>query len=442
MPEEFKYDVAFSFAGSDREVARAIASTASYNGLKVFLDEEHVWESWGRNLNEYLGAIYDGEARYCVVLISADYCAKAYTNLERRRALDRALDSRGEYILPVRLDDSWLDGLPRATAHMDLRQMSAAEIGAALVRKVKGRDVEVLQPGAVGGPAVNVDPRATLDLRARAPAGPLTFAQISVAAECKAWKRDDQPAAGEAPMFRDGSGCYEDPIFDLVIVNRGARPVLLTAVGIEVVALSCKAVLYLGGGGAQPLDLQRTYQLPLPDLWQALAQRVRESGEAAAATSKFSERGISRLADPIWIEPDKPYRYGLHLVDYTSLSPTEVDCHFLALTDLGESRSMRCSLRYVIGGDIPPLQRYRRMLSEHESQEQTHRAVGYLSGAEREGQLRSLAYRLWQRAGRPAGRDQEFWFQAEAGLGSELLAERDLHGVRARPLRLPAPAAS
>jgi len=438
MPREFKYDVAFSFAGSDREVARAIASIASYNGLKVFLDEQHLWESWGRNLNEYLGAIYDGEARYCVVLISADYCDKAYTNFERRRALDRALDSRAEYILPVRIDDSWLDGLPRATAYLDLRQMSLVDVGSVLVRKVKGANAEVLRPDPISGPTVHADPGAVIDQPARgAAADPLTFARIAVAAECQAWKEDERANDDEVLVFRGGFGWYEDPIFDLVIVNRGERPVLLTAVGIETVGLGCKGVLCLGGGGAAPLDLQRTYQLQLPDLWRVLAQRVRDVGEEAAVTSRFAERGLCRLADPVWIEPDQPYRYGLHLVDYTSFCPTEVDLHFVALTDRGESRSARCSLRYVIGGDIAPLERYRRMLDEAESEDQKRRVVGNLNAPEREGRLRELAYRCWERAGCPAGRDQEFWAQAQASLGTELLAKEDLRGVHGRPLRLP-----
>jgi hypothetical protein len=36
-----------------------------------------------------------------------------------------------------------------------------------------------------------------------------------------------------------------------------------------------------------------------------------------------------------------------------------------------------------------------------------------------EEELRSLAYRLWERAGCPAGRADEFWDQARLQLGSE-----------------------
>ncbi|CAA7623222.1 DUF2934 domain-containing protein [Magnetospirillum sp. SS-4] len=34
----------------------------------------------------------------------------------------------------------------------------------------------------------------------------------------------------------------------------------------------------------------------------------------------------------------------------------------------------------------------------------------------RDAEIKDLAYRLWEEAGRPDGRDQEFWLRAEAGL--------------------------
>jgi hypothetical protein len=94
MESTYKYDVALSFAGEDREVASSFARLAQASDLKVFIDEEHLWEAWGKNLNEYLADVYYNQSRYCVIIISKDYCQKAYTNLERRIALDRVLTSK------------------------------------------------------------------------------------------------------------------------------------------------------------------------------------------------------------------------------------------------------------------------------------------------------------------------------------------------------------
>lgn len=44
-------------------------------------------------------------------------------------------------------------------------------------------------------------------------------------------------------------------------------------------------------------------------------------------------------------------------------------------------------------------------------------SLGYLLAEE---QIRARSYALWNTAGRPSGRDEEFWFQAIAELDHEL----------------------
>jgi hypothetical protein len=352
----YEFDAALSFAGADREIARAIAGAAAANGLRVFFDEQHVWESWGKNLNEYLGEIYDRKSRFCVVLISREYCEKSYTNLERRRALDRALESKVEYILPVRLDDSWLEGLPRATAYFDLRKDGLAAVAEALVRKVKGGDAQVTLPEGLGAARGVVVDGVGLEKRGGGERI-LQFVDIRIAPECTAWKDPALTDEGEVLEFTGGVGFYEDPIFDITVMNVSGDAVVLTAVGIEVLGASCDRILMLGGGGAAPLELHRTYQLDLPDVWRALA----EKGSRA-----MEERARCRLPDPIVIDSRRAYRFGLHLFDYTNCCPTGVTMKFWARTDRGDVRSSKAELSYTIGGDIPPLVRFRKMLAGEE----------------------------------------------------------------------------
>ncbi len=132
------FDVAISFAGTERQYARAIAAIATENGLKVFLDEMYQAHLWGENLVEELSDIYSKKAQYCVVIVSKDYSSRIYTNVERRAALDRAIQHRTSYILPVVVDDSWIQGLPRATAYVDLRQKSVITICRLLIEKIRG----------------------------------------------------------------------------------------------------------------------------------------------------------------------------------------------------------------------------------------------------------------------------------------------------------------
>jgi hypothetical protein len=131
-----EFDVLLSFAGPEREYAQAIFDIATANGLHVFFDEAYQHEMWGQNLVEYLDHTYLERGMYVLILISAAYKERAYTRVERRAAFDRMIESAGAYVLPVRVDDMWLEGLPKATAHLDLRTHGVVGICKQLVRKV------------------------------------------------------------------------------------------------------------------------------------------------------------------------------------------------------------------------------------------------------------------------------------------------------------------
>lgn len=45
-----------------------------------------------------------------------------------------------------------------------------------------------------------------------------------------------------------------------------------------------------------------------------------------------------------------------------------------------------------------------------------------------EHRVRKLAYRLWEEAGRPQGRDQEFWHMASARIAAEALDRKPTAG--------------
>ena len=70
-------------------------------------------ELWGKYLAEELPEIYAGQAAVVVVFVSAEYASGAWTRLERRAALGRAVTEAGVYVLPARFDDSELPGLLR-----------------------------------------------------------------------------------------------------------------------------------------------------------------------------------------------------------------------------------------------------------------------------------------------------------------------------------------
>jgi hypothetical protein len=149
-----EFDVLLSFAGPERDYARAIHDIGIANGLRIFLDEEWQHEIWGKNLVEYLDHTYRERGGYVLVLISAAYSERAFTRVERRAALDRMIQEKGEYILPVKVDDTWIEGLPRSTAYLDLRVHGVLGICEHLVRKIRAPTQKLAVPANLAIPRV------------------------------------------------------------------------------------------------------------------------------------------------------------------------------------------------------------------------------------------------------------------------------------------------
>jgi hypothetical protein len=119
-------DLAISYASEDREIARQIATSMDARGYKVFYDEFE--NLWGEVLTTKLAKVYGEQSRFCLIIISENYIRKPWTNHECQFALSRALTERGPYILPLRIDDSKLDGLSPNIGYLDLRNSSIEEV--------------------------------------------------------------------------------------------------------------------------------------------------------------------------------------------------------------------------------------------------------------------------------------------------------------------------
>lgn len=126
--DQFEYDVAISFAGQDKAVAKEFGELLNKKDIEVFYDEYQVGELWGKDLVDHLVNIYARKARYCVMLISKYYPLKKWTEVERRAAQDRAFRDSNEYILPIQLDDTEVPGITETKRYRDLRQHSMESI--------------------------------------------------------------------------------------------------------------------------------------------------------------------------------------------------------------------------------------------------------------------------------------------------------------------------
>ncbi len=132
----YAFDFALSFAGENRRKARRLADLLTANGALVFYDDKFKSDLHGKSLTDEFERIYGGTSRYVVVLVSADYAKKEYTNYEFNIAKREGNKRKSEYILPLRLDDTVLLGLPHTVAYLDLREDSLAQTATHLMEKL------------------------------------------------------------------------------------------------------------------------------------------------------------------------------------------------------------------------------------------------------------------------------------------------------------------
>ena len=97
----WRWDVALSFAGAQRDYVRQVAEALKARGVSCFYDADEQPALWGRFLAEELPAIYGEQAAAVVMFVSAEYAAREWTRVERRTALARAVRERREYVLPA-----------------------------------------------------------------------------------------------------------------------------------------------------------------------------------------------------------------------------------------------------------------------------------------------------------------------------------------------------
>jgi hypothetical protein len=133
---KFRYDIAVSFAGEDRSVVEEFVNALTANDVSVFYDSWEQAQLWGKDLYQHLDMIYRQAAQYCVIFISENYVKKAWTKHELRSAQARAFQQNSEYILPIKLDDTELPGLPSTIAYIDLRHTSIKEVVNTLSEKI------------------------------------------------------------------------------------------------------------------------------------------------------------------------------------------------------------------------------------------------------------------------------------------------------------------
>lgn len=135
--EGLEFDVAISFAGSDRALAEELAEIVRTAGYRVFYDNFYPEMLWGKDLPVFFDEIYRKRSRFCVIFVSAEYLQRMWTNHERESAVARQMKERTEYILPIQVDDSELPGVAPTVGHMNMKDRTVKEIAELLIEKLR-----------------------------------------------------------------------------------------------------------------------------------------------------------------------------------------------------------------------------------------------------------------------------------------------------------------
>jgi len=131
----FSYDVAFSFAGEDRDYVERVAKAVE-GKVRLFYDRYEQTDLWGKNFYTHLAEVYGQKSRFCVMFMSKHYASKLWTNHERESAQARAFSDHETYILPARFDDTAIPGVLPTVGYVDLRSMTPEDFGKLILEKI------------------------------------------------------------------------------------------------------------------------------------------------------------------------------------------------------------------------------------------------------------------------------------------------------------------
>ena len=136
----YKYDVALSFAGENRNFAEAVARMLKSQDVEVFYDEFNIADLWGEDLPVKFREVYFFDSRYCLIILSNHYIEKVWPIQELRNAIEKSIKEKGgAYILPVRLDGFSNDvpGLPNTIGFITAGSNEPEKVVTYFLKKIR-----------------------------------------------------------------------------------------------------------------------------------------------------------------------------------------------------------------------------------------------------------------------------------------------------------------
>lgn len=135
--DNLQYQVALSYASEQREYVGEVAKHLKERGIRVFYDDFEAVALWGTRGAEVFHQVFAEQSAYVVMFISREYRDKVWPRHERRAALSRMTKEPREYILPVRFDDTSIDGLPGDMIYLKADEYPPADLSAIIIEKLE-----------------------------------------------------------------------------------------------------------------------------------------------------------------------------------------------------------------------------------------------------------------------------------------------------------------
>lgn len=139
-----RFDVAFSLAHEQHQyvdaVFKELNEIASYLNVFYYRDEGQEIRLWGRNMVEYLQAVYRDQSDHVIIFVSSDYLRKRWARHEWRSVQEAILDREEKYLLPARFDNTKLPGLHETIHYVDLSKKTAKTFAKMIVRKISSNN--------------------------------------------------------------------------------------------------------------------------------------------------------------------------------------------------------------------------------------------------------------------------------------------------------------
>jgi hypothetical protein len=359
-------DVFVSYAREDEDYAHRICGALRWAGLDVWLDAKEL--KAGQNWEMEIRQAISGSKTFVACLSSTSVTKKGFVQSELKQALgvlDRMPDGQ-VYIIPVRLDDCPIPPSLRGLHCIDVFEEGAlSHLVSSIVEHVNERQ-GALDPSS----------KALRFSRISIHSGDLNWAELPLPENTVFFGYEYRQFFNLVEFVHDG-----DMVLDITVVSQVGQPLLLTHIGVEIIHVGHLAYAY-GIPRAAKIKLTDSLELEMPDLKKRLPRvdehvllRVDEATRHRIAQKypeyqrdEFSERAAEaldcwqshrpspfiggpeilviapvrlnelvdhRIADPIYFEPQAPYRFSLRLRRYTERMPNHSLIRLRAETDAG-----------------------------------------------------------------------------------------------------------